>query len=443
VRRLNVLIVGGGQVGETIVEALHADHSVTVVDQDAERARSLGSQYDVLTLQGNGASRRILTEAGAADADLIITCTTRDEVNIVAALFCKKMSGATTVVRVANAEYIDVWRSGDFDFDLIVSPPVETANAITRLIGVPAARQTDVFADGRVQMVEFDIQEDHPEDEIVGKQLAEARLPPDSKVVSIIRGNRVLIPRGRDVIQPGDRIVVIGSPAAARAWSDEVEHNPRIDSVVVLGTRKTSVAVASQLTGSGVHVRLIEHDLDRARWIAEMLPEVRVLHGDATDVDFLTREHLERADAVICGLGTDPENLMAGTHARAMGVPFIIGIVNHPRVLHVFEQAGIDVALNPQVVTAEEILRFTRDPRTQAVAILEGGGAEVLEIEVRPESKLIGVPFRDLPETESFVGAIVRNGAVIFPHGDDHLEGGDSVVMFTRAGRADQIEQAL
>jgi trk system potassium uptake protein TrkA len=109
----------------------------------------------------------------------------------------------------------------------------------------------------------------------------------------------------------------------------------------------------------------------------------------------------------------------------------------------VFEQAGIDVALNPQVVTAEEILRFTRDPRTQAVAILEGGGAEVLEIEVRPESKLIGVPFRDLPETESFVGAIVRNGAVIFPHGDDHLEGGDSVVMFTRAGRADQIEQAL
>ena len=63
----------------------------------------------------------------------------------------------TTIVRTTNPEYLDVWREGQLDVDFIVSSEVETALAVSRAVGVPAARQTDVFAEGQVQLVEFDV----------------------------------------------------------------------------------------------------------------------------------------------------------------------------------------------------------------------------------------------------------------------------------------------
>jgi trk system potassium uptake protein TrkA len=443
VRRLNVVIVGAGEVGTSILEALHGEHDVRVIDNDADRIREVGLRYGCTTLHGDASSRRLLTEAGLDAADLIITCTTRDEVNIVAALFARRLSRAMTVVRVANPEYLDVWRAGEFEFDFMVSPPLETAHAITRLIGVPAARQTDLFADGRVQMVEFDVPETHPPDTVVGVALNRARLPADSKVASIIRGQSLIIARGSDVIRPGDRIVVIGSPESARAWSRLVEGKPRIDSVAVIGSRKSGAEAARALGARGVHVRVVESDPARARTLAESAPNVRVVYGDGADPDVLQREQIGGYDAVVCALQDDADNLLVATVARQLGVKLVIAIVSRPRMIPLFEVAGVDVALNPQDVTAAEIVRFTRDPRTQAMAILEGGGAEVLEIEVRGESRLVGVPFRELPVTDSSIGAIVRGDDVIFPHGDDHLEGGDRVVIFTRAGRVDAIEQAL
>ena len=68
---------------------------------------------------------------------------------------------------------------------------------------------------------------------------------------------------------------------------------------------------------------------------------------------------------------------------------------------------------------------------------------EILDITVRPESKLVGKPFRELPMTGALIGAIVRNGAAIFPHGDDTLEAGDRVIVFTESARVPIVERAL
>ena len=177
--------------------------------------------------------------------------------------------------------------------------------------------------------------------------------------------------------------------------------------------------------------------------MAEQLPDVHVLHGDALDPEFLRTENIGHSDAVICALPEDSLNLMAAAHAHALEVALTVGIVTRPGSAKLFEQMGVDVALNPRAVTAEEIVRFTRDPRTLSVAFLEDDRAEVLEIEVRATSKLIDIPFRDLPITDSIIGAIIRNGDVIFPHGDDRLAGGDRVVLFTKTPNVEAVEQAL
>jgi trk system potassium uptake protein TrkA len=82
---------------------------------------------------------------------------------------------------------------------------------------MPSARQTDVFAGGQVQIVEFDVLEG-ANAAVVDRPLREAKLPEDSRVFGIIRGDALTLPRGDDTIRADDRIVVIGSPAAAREW---------------------------------------------------------------------------------------------------------------------------------------------------------------------------------------------------------------------------------
>src|SRR6476619_3287182 len=140
---VKIFVIGAGQVGSTIVEALHAEHDLTVIDLDPRRLTPLAYRYDIVTIESNGASRRSLAEAGVADANLVIACTSRDEANLVAATFARiEAPRATTVIRTSNIEYIELWREGRLDVDFVVSSEIETANAITRVVGLPAAVQT-------------------------------------------------------------------------------------------------------------------------------------------------------------------------------------------------------------------------------------------------------------------------------------------------------------
>ena len=108
-----------------------------------------------------------------------------------------------------------------------------------------------------------------------------------------------------------------------------------------------------------------------------------------------------------------------------------------------FEHAGIDVTVNPRQITAEEIVRFAHDPRTQQVVMLEGDRFEVLDITTRPGSEYVGMRFKDMPIRGALIGAIVRDGTAVFPRGDDVLRAGDRAIIFTESRRVPEVERAL
>jgi trk system potassium uptake protein TrkA len=442
---VKIYVVGAGQVGSTIVEALHDEHDVTVIDIDAERLTALGSRFDVATFQGNGASRRTLQEVGIEDAELFIACTSRDEVNIIASMFARALAeNARTIARTTDVEYLEVWHERQLDVDFIVSSELETAHAVSRLIGIPAARQTDVFADGQVQMVEFEVPTKAETGEVIGRPLREARIPRDAKVAGIIRSDRMILPRGDVTIEPGDRIVVIGSPDATREWSEVLaQGKKRLGDVVIFGAGRVGVAIARMLLAQGSRVRLVEANAQRALHVAEEVPDARVFHATGLEPDFFERERINQAEAAVFAMRDDAKNHYAATLAKLRGVPFTVAIVHEAHSAEILEAGGLDVAVNPRLVTAEEIVRFAHDPRTQQVAMLEGDRFEVLDLVVRPESEYVGQPFREMPIRGALIGAIVRDGQAIFPHGDDVLEAGDRVIIFTEASRVPVVEKAL
>jgi trk/ktr system potassium uptake protein len=442
-RKVNIFVIGAGQVGTTIVQALHDEHHVTVLDLDESRLTALASRYDVATVEGNGASRSVLSGAGIADADLLIACTSRDESNIVAAMISKAISPrTTTIVRTSNPEYLEVWREGQLDVDFIVSSETETAYAISRTIGVPSARQTDLFAEGQVQLVEFDV--DERASTLVGVPLRDAKLPEDSRVAAIIRGPAMRLPGGDDVIQSGDRIVVIGSPQAAQAWGELIAPGTgKVHDVVIYGAGRAGTAIARLLLEQGIGVRMIEASLERARIVAAELHGARVYHSTGLDPDFLERERVADAQVSIFAMRDDLKNHFAATLAKVHGARFTIAVVHEIESVEVFEQAGVDITVNPRQVTAEEIVRFAHDPRTQQVAMLEGDRFEVLDITTRADSEYVGLRFKDMPIRGALIGAIVRNGEAVFPRGDEILRPGDRAIIFTESSRVPQVEKAL
>jgi trk system potassium uptake protein TrkA len=441
---MRIVVLGAGHIGHALIGALHEEHDVTVIDADAGALAALADRYDVATIEGDGTSKSVVTRATDGGCDLFVGCSPREEANLICAMLVKRTAGAQTIIRMSSAAYLESWRERQLDVDFMVSPELETANAISAILGIPAARHTDVFADGKVQIVEFDVPADAREGTVIGRPLRRAAIPADSKVAALIRADRMIVPRGQSMIEPGDRIVVIGSPAAAQAWSRVIAgRQQRVEDVVIFGAGQMGTAIAHALLGLGIRVRLVDAQVERAREAAERLPEARCFHAHAFDTEFLERERIGRATAAVFCLNDDARNLYGAILAKAHGVRLTFALVHDEVSVDVYERGGVDIAVNPRQVTAEEMVRFAHDPRIRQIAMLEGDRFEILDLTVRSDSELAGKPFDELPTTSSMIGALIRNGSVIFPHGSDVLRAGDRVIVFVESSRASAVEHAL
>ena len=177
--------------------------------------------------------------------------------------------------------------------------------------------------------------------------------------------------------------------------------------------------------------------------VAETLPGVRAFHAHAFDPDFLEHERIGRATAGVFCLNDDPKNLYGAILAKSHGMRLTIALVHDAVSVGVYERGGVDVAINPRQVTAEEMVRFAHDPRIRQIAMLEGDRFEVLDLTVRPESDLVDTPFNAMPATGSVIGAVIRGSEVTFPHGSDTLRAGDRVIIFVESRRASLVERVL
>ena len=441
---MRIVVLGAGHVSRALIGALHQDHEITVVDVDSARLAGLADHYDVGTIEGDGTTKRVVRRAIEGGCDLFVGCSPREESNLIAAMLVKRLTAARTIIRTTSDAYLEAWRERQLDVDFMISPEIETANAIAALLGLPAARHTDVFADGKVQIVEFDLPRGAPEGGLLGRRLRDAAIPEDSKVAGLVRGDAMIVPRGDEVLLPGDRVVVIGSPAAARTWCRAIGGSERgADDVVIFGAGRMGTAIAHALLERNIRVRLVDARLERAREVAEALPGARCFHAEAFDPDFLERERIGRATAAVFCLNDDARNLYGAVLAKAHGVRLTVALAHDEISVGIYERGGVDVAVDPRQVTAEELVRFAHDPRIRQIAMLDADRFEILDLTVRDDSALVGKAFRDLPATGSMIGAVIRGSDVIFPHSSDVLRAGDRVIVFVESRRASVVEHAL
>ncbi|MFP9060577.1 Trk system potassium transporter TrkA [Natrialbaceae archaeon A-chndr2] len=431
---MKVIIVGAGEVGRATAKNLQSSHTVSIVDHDPAVVEELTYTMDVLPVSGDGTEIETLRAAGIEDADIVIACTDDDEANIVICGAAKTQSDAFTIARIRRRGLLETWErsQGAFGVDFMICMDLMTARAIFRISGLPAAQDVDIFAGGLVRMAEFNVT---PESRLIEKSIEEIDTYDSLTFAGIFRNGEITIPTGESIIYGDDRVIVIGTRDAIETFSAELvtpdAGDP--DEVVIVGGSEIGFQVAREFESHGYRPRLIEKDPDRARELAESLPETVVLESDGTDTEFLATEHVDEADVVIAALDGDEKNLLVSLLARRIGVDRTIAVIENLEYADLFETVGVDVAVNPREETAEEIVRFTRADLTEQVAMLENDRAEVIEKIVDDDSLLVGRTIQDamadLPDAV-VIGAISRGGEFIQPRGETVIEPGDHVVVF-------------
>lgn len=205
-------VVGGGNITHYLCDILSKSAiSLKVIEKDPEVCEVLASDFDHITvINGDPSDEATLREERAAKSDAFLALTGLDEENILLSLFAKRAGNAKTVTKINRLEYDDV--INHLELDSIVYPKNITANTIVRYVRSTANSRSSSMENlyniikGQVVAAEFNVGEHSP---IADKPLRQLNLKDDVLIAAILRDKSVIIPRGQDVIAPGDNVVIV------------------------------------------------------------------------------------------------------------------------------------------------------------------------------------------------------------------------------------------
>jgi trk system potassium uptake protein TrkA len=440
---MRIIIVGGGEIGWALARDLSRDHGIIVVDHNPD-VKERFNALDVEFLTGSASSTATLRQAGVADSDLLIACTGFDEVNIVACAIANRLGTRRTICFVSREDFLDRAGSAEsirehFGIERVIWPEAQLAEEIERIIAVPGAIDVEVFAGGRIRLLEYRLE---PQSPLLAGSISALHLPHGALIVAVKQGNSITIPNGATRLRPGDKIIAMGTPSAMQRFRTHV-NGGRTDTatrlVTVIGGGDVGFRLAQRLeSGERVEVRIIERDRGRGEVLAAALRRALVLHGDGTDLAFLQAEEIGRSDVLVSVIDNDERNLFASLLGRQLGVRKIITRVSRPANLHLFERVGIDVALSARGAAVASVVHQIQGGRANLLAVLEEGQATIVEITVPPDYQPRALKDMDAPP-QSIVGAILRGDHVLIPRGADQVRPHDRLIVFATAASVGRV----
>ena len=451
---MNIIVVGGGKIGHTILANLVAEgHDVLLIDNNPDIINEITNVYDVIGLCGNGADSEVLAEAGADKAELLIATTDSDELNMLSCFLAKRMGAQYTVCRIRNPEYNDnslSFMRKELDISMAINPELMAARELFNILKLPSAAKIETFSIRNFELIELKLK---PDTALDGMKLMDLRSKFKAKflICAVQRGEEAYIPDGNFVLRSGDKIGLTAAPTEiAKLLKEMGMLQKQAKNVMILGGSRTAYYLARMLTVAGNSVTIIERDKKLCEELCEAIPKAVVINGDGAKQELLLEEGLHSVDAFVSLTGMDEENLLLASFAQSQNVPKVIAKVNREELIPLAEHWGLECIVSPKELIADKLVQYARALENSVGSSVEtlyklmDGKVEALEFKVKSDFPKLKIAFKDLKtKPNTLIAGIARDRKVIIPSGEDMLLADDKVVVLAANQRINKLSDIL
>lgn len=438
---LNIIIVGLGKVGGTLVEQLSKEgNDITVIDKNPAAVQAMSGIYDVMGIIGNGASYSVQMEAGIENCDLFIAVTESDELNLLCCTVAKRVSNCSAIARVRTPDYskeVEYLRE-KLGLTMIINPDLEAAKEVARILYLPTTLEVNSFAHGQAELIKFKIPEGNILVNLPISQLGKA-ISHKVLICAVERDGEVYIPSGNFVLEEGDIISYVANRKVAKQFLNALGFNTRqVKNTMIIGGGTSAQYLADKLIHSGVSVKIIERDRARCEELSLLLPKAIIINGDGTDEELLKEEGIQSAESFVPLTGIDEENIMLTLFARQVSNAKVVTKINHITFKNVISNLDLGSIFYPRYITSEAIIAYARAKKNSLGSNIEtlyhmfDSRVEAIEFRVKNVSKVTNTPLMELSLKKNLLITFInRNGSIIIPSGQDSIHVGDTVMVVT------------
>ncbi len=450
---LQIIIVGCGKVGMTLVEQLSQEgHDITIIDKNANIVQSMSSLHDVMGIVGNGASYSTQMEAGIESTDLIIAVTDSDELNLLCCIIAKRVGDCAAIARVRTPDYSKEagYLREKLGLTMIINPELEASAEAARILYLPTALEVNSFAHGQAEMVKFKVTEGN---KLAGNTIALLGTDITENIVicAVERNGEVYIPSGNFQVEAGDVISFVASRMMARTFLNNIGFKTnQVKDTMIIGGGNAAYYLAKQLLHMGTSVKIIESDRSRCEQLSILLPKAIIINGDGSSEELLKEEGIQYAESFVPLTGIDEENIMLTMYAKNVSNAKVITKINRMAFRSVINRLDLGSVIYPRYITSEAIIAYVRakkdsmDSNIETLYHMFDHRVEAIEFRVYEKSAVTGIPLKNLSLKEDLlISFINRNGKIIIPSGHDSIEMGDTVMIVTTHTGFNDIQDIL
>ena len=201
-----VVIAGGGNIGFRLAQALEGENQVKVIERDAKRARRISEQVrDTIVLVGDAADEELLVEENIDSVDVFCALTNSEEANILSAMLAKRLGARRVMALISRPAYADLTQIGSID--VAISPQTVTIGSLLAYVRRGDVVQVHSLRRGSAEAMET-IAHGLRGGKVVGRPIEDIKLPEGAKIVTIVRGDQVVMAHHDTVIENGDHVIL-------------------------------------------------------------------------------------------------------------------------------------------------------------------------------------------------------------------------------------------
>jgi len=202
-----IMIVGGGNIGKRLAQALENDYQVKLIDHNSARAHALANELEnTIVLNGDASDGNLLIEENIEKTDIFCAVTNDEEANILSCMLAKKLGAHKVMSLINRAAYVDLIQGGEID--IAISPQQSTISSLLAHVRRGDVVKVHSLRRGAAEAIEAIAHGDKTTSKVVGRQISELTLPPGTTIGAIVRGDQVVIAHHDTIIEPEDHVIL-------------------------------------------------------------------------------------------------------------------------------------------------------------------------------------------------------------------------------------------